>query len=76
MPIYEYRCKDCQELFDALRSMSKADDPIACQNCKSLNTRRQISAAYAHSGGRVIAGGGNSSSCVSCSGGSCSSCGH
>ena len=76
MPIYEYRCNDCQEHFDALRSMSKADVPIACESCESMNTSRQISAAYAHYSGRVVAGGGNGSSCGSCSGGSCSSCGH
>ncbi len=76
MPIYEYRCIDCGKRFDALRSMSKADDPITCTNCESGNTKRQVSAAFAHSGGRVIAGGGNGSGCGSCSGGSCASCGH
>jgi putative FmdB family regulatory protein len=76
MPIYEYRCVDCGERFDALRSMSRADAPIACSNCESDNTIRQVSAAFAHSGGRVVAGGGNGNSCRSCSGGSCATCGH
>ncbi len=76
MPIYEYQCKQCHTRFDALRAMSQADAPIACQKCESMDTNRQISAAYAHSGGRVVAGGGNSSGCGGCQGGSCSSCGH
>jgi len=40
MPIYEYRCLDCNESFDKLRPMSKADDPVACMYCEGLNTRR------------------------------------
>ena len=40
MPIYEYHCLDCNSTFDRLRSMSKADDPIACIYCKGYNTRR------------------------------------
>lgn len=76
MPIYEYQCKQCHTRFDALRSMSQADAPIACQKCESMDTNRQISAAFAHSGGRVVAGGSNSSGCGSCQGGSCSTCGH
>lgn len=40
MPIYEYRCLDCDRAFDELRPISKADDPIACAYCEGLNTRR------------------------------------
>lgn len=76
MPIYEYQCIKCGKIFDALRTMSQADEPIPCQQCMSTKTRRKVSAAFAHSGGRVVAGGGNRSVCGSCSGGSCRSCGH
>lgn len=74
MPVYEYICLDCGERFDALRSMAAADAPIACQGCSSQHTSRTISVFAAHSGGRVVAGGG--SSCGSCAGGACSSCSH
>jgi len=40
VPIYEYRCLDCDRTFDKLRPMSKADDPIACAYCEGFNTRR------------------------------------
>ena len=35
MPLYEYRCADCHAKFEALRRMSLADEPIACQRCNS-----------------------------------------
>ncbi len=75
MPIYEYICTACETRFEALRSFSKADDPISCDNCQSDETHRAVSAAFAHSGGRVVAGSSASSGCGTCSGGSCSSCG-
>ncbi len=72
MPIYEYHCQDCQTIFEAIRGMSEADDPIHCVKCSSENVKRKLSLFNAASNGRVIAG---SSSCSSCSGGSCSTCG-
>ncbi len=78
MPIYEYECKDCGSRFETLRLMREADAPIACKHCASQNTTRQISACFAQSGGKVLAGSGGSSSggCAGCGGGSCASCGH
>lgn len=72
MPVYEYECQECGRRFDALRSMSQADAPIACQGCESQNTSRALSVFFASSGGKIIAGG--NGGCGSCSGGSCSSC--
>jgi putative FmdB family regulatory protein len=78
MPIYEYQCKDCGDIFDALRSMSQADNPIACEHCHSMKTTRKVSAAFAHSagsnGGSVMSSGG-SSGCSGCAAKSCSTCG-
>lgn len=73
MPIYEYLCKDCNAVFDALRSMQHADDEITCAHCTSGNTVRKISLFSAHSQGRVVTGG-NSSACGSCASGACSTC--
>jgi putative FmdB family regulatory protein len=73
MPIYEYICGDCNTKFEALRSISKADEPISCKACESKNTSRKVTAAYAHSNGRAVAGSGPS--CSGCSGGSCTTCG-
>lgn len=74
MPIYEYKCLDCDVKFDAIRLMKDADEPIACQACQGTNTKRTISVFFAQSGGRVIASE-NSTACSSCAGRSCASCG-
>jgi len=75
MPLYEYQCKDCGFLFDALRPIKDADIPITCKQCESEHTERQISVFFAQSEGRVVAGN-NGGGCAGCSGGSCASCGH
>ena len=53
MPLYEYYCEACLTKFDALRPMSKADAPIQCKNCESMQTSRAISlfAAFSKSDG-------------------------
>ena len=33
MPIYEYHCADCDADFEAIRPVSRADDPIDCKAC-------------------------------------------
>lgn len=40
MPIYEYRCDDCQQVTELLRPMSQAEDTVKCDSCGSLRTRR------------------------------------
>jgi putative FmdB family regulatory protein len=33
MPIYEYKCKKCGNLFEELRSFSEREDAAACPKC-------------------------------------------
>jgi putative FmdB family regulatory protein len=78
MPLYEYQCSDCLTRFEALRPMSKADDPIQCKHCESLHTSRAISlfAAFSKGGnGATQAISGTGGGCSGCAGGSCSTCG-
>ena len=73
MPLYEYKCLDCETLFDALRGMSEADDPITCPQCGGEETQRVISLFSAVGDQGIIAGEG--SSCASCSpSASCATC--
>jgi len=58
MPLYEYRCKNCGEVFDKLRPLSRADGETRCPRCDSQETERQLS-TFATSG---CGGGGSSSS--------------
>ena len=43
MPIYEYQCKECGHVFDALQKMS--DDPLTdCPDCGQASLRKMVSA--------------------------------
>ncbi len=73
MPLYEYKCTECDTRFDALRSISDADTLIACPKCGSEKTGRMISLFSAIGDQGVIAGAG--SSCGSCTpSASCATC--
>jgi putative FmdB family regulatory protein len=77
MPIYEYRCAECQLIFEKLRPMSKADMSAPCIHCGSSQTSRAISLFSAISKGgngesRAISGAG--SGCGSCAGTQCATC--
>ncbi len=43
MPIYEYRCGDCQAVTAVLVPISRADDPCPCEACGSVRTHRIVS---------------------------------
>ena len=44
MPIYEYRCRKCGELFESFRAISDDDSGVECPKCGSANPRRVLSA--------------------------------
>ena len=54
MPMYEYRCPDCDSRFEKLRRMSEAEQPAECPKCQSKSAARQLSGFAA-----VGAGGGS-----------------
>ncbi len=72
MPLYEYFCSDCRTKFDALRPMSQADDPIACEKCEGGHTARVLSVFAAVSNGKSVAG----TSEAGCACGGACGCGH
>jgi len=43
MPIYEYRCQECQQLFQKLQSVSAGTNGITCPSCGSPRVERQLS---------------------------------
>ena len=54
MPMYEYKCRDCDHTSEALRPMSDADAAIDCEACGSKETGRihsVFSPATSQSGG-------------------------
>ena len=79
MPIYEYRCVDCQAEFTKLRSMSAADAPLECQACCGTHVQRKLSRiAAVHKSGNGDGGGasGGSGGCSGCGSKHCGSCRH
>ena len=62
MPIYEYLCTACGELFSKLQKMGVAEGEVACPTCGSQEVKRQIS-------GCSIGGGGTSAPACSIGGG-------
>lgn len=39
MPIYEFRCKECGEVFEERRPMSRADDKAVCSSGHQATVR-------------------------------------
>ena len=39
MPLYEYRCDDCEGEFEAWRSMAEYNAPINCPDCDRLASK-------------------------------------
>ncbi len=70
MPIYEFQCEDCGEVFEEF--VFRKDEKIVCKKCKSENVKKLISKVAFKCEGRFTGSG--SGKCSGCSGGSCSSC--
>ena len=43
MPLYEYRCPDCEEIFDLFRPLDDRDKPLTCPQCGRESARRELS---------------------------------
>ncbi len=43
MPLYEYRCKKCNQLFELMRPVAKADARARCTQCQSTAVKRVLS---------------------------------
>lgn len=57
MPIYEYRCENCQNEYEELTRRGTRDEEVECPECGAHESHRVLS-AFAVSGGG--GGGGNS----------------
>jgi len=62
MPIYEFRCRACENIFEKLCRLSDAAPP-RCPKCGSEDTARQLSLVVAPTGGAEAAGAGGASGC-------------
>jgi putative FmdB family regulatory protein len=65
MPIYEFKCNECDDEFEKMVPFSEADRTQSCPTCQSLNTRKKISAFASHGSTAGGAGVSSGSSCGS-----------
>ena len=68
MPIYEFQCEECGEVFEEL--VLRKDEEVECKKCKSKKVKKLVSKVAFKCDGRFSGG----SKCSGCSGGSCSTC--
>jgi putative FmdB family regulatory protein len=71
MPIYEFRCLDCNEVFEVLVMGSAGEERITCPNCHQAHFERVLSSTshQVRSGGNGV---GPKVQNRVCSGGTCS----
>jgi putative FmdB family regulatory protein len=71
MPIYEFRCLACGELFEILMMRSDPEAEAGCPKCRSNGFERVISSTNFSVAGSGEGGSTGGSRSRSCSGGSC-----
>jgi putative FmdB family regulatory protein len=69
MPIYEFRCRKCEKVFEVLFFSISEKREVFCPECNSDQVEKLMSVF----GGKF---GNTSSSCSSCSSPSCATCSH
>lgn len=65
MPVFEYKCHDCNSKFELLHKSSTEKEVITCPSCNSVNNKKLFSSFSAS------VTGGSSYNTESCSTGSC-----
>jgi putative FmdB family regulatory protein len=43
MPIYEYRCRKCEEVFERLMKVNESGDSLACPYCGEKKSEKILS---------------------------------
>lgn len=68
MPIYEFKCNDCEQTFEALVLIASAVDTIRCKHCHSANIKKMPSVTSSPAGKGTSIPAGALSGCSSRSG--------
>lgn len=69
MPLYEYRCDDCETTFEKMvRFTEDPNQPQECPECHGQNTRKQITTFAARLRSAIYGTGSSSGSCGSSGG--------
>lgn len=73
MPIFEYRCQECNTKYDVLVKSSAAGNEVACPKCQSTNNKKLFSTFSAQANGSSVSQGCADGSCGYAPAGGCSS---
>jgi putative FmdB family regulatory protein len=68
MPIYEFKCDDCNQTFESLVLIASAIDSIRCKHCNSANIKKILSATSSQPAKGITVPAGALSGCSSRSG--------
>ncbi len=71
MPIFEYRCSDCNSKFEILHKSSSSTEEVVCPKCNSQKNKKLLSTFSASMNGSSSFSASDYSSDSSCSTGSC-----
>jgi putative FmdB family regulatory protein len=71
MPLYEFRCLQCNECFEILVMKQEEQVALRCPKCKSEEFERVLSVACHSMGGAASKSGGAQSQTRTCPGGTC-----
>lgn len=63
MPIYEYRCRECGDVFDAFQRVGEGGDKLNCPKCGAPRPEKLFS-SFASTGGGSDSDFSTGSSCV------------
>jgi putative FmdB family regulatory protein len=55
MPIYEYRCTDCENNFSRLQRVGAGSDGVKCPKCEGEDVERLLSSFASSSGSPDVA---------------------
>jgi putative FmdB family regulatory protein len=69
MPTYEFRCRECDEVFEVRRPMSRSGDPAACPDGHADTVR--LLSVFARAGMAVASGASSVPVGGGCCGGAC-----
>ena len=70
MPIYEFKCRKCNDIFEILVRNADEQGQVCCPRCESVEFERVISATR-HAMGDSGASGGSQATTRNCGSGSC-----
>lgn len=65
MPVFEYKCNECNTKYEVLHKSSLKEDGIVCPECNSTNSKKLFSSFSASVGESSVSG-------DSCASGNCS----